>query len=82
MYAVQSKNGTMIHANVILKNQSIGILGKKFTYGILVRVIANEIKRVKMVSIKILKIVHLIACYSSFVVDMWRWDSNYNRDCY
>ena len=51
MCVVQSKKGTKINGGVDMKNQLIGILVKKATFGILVRAIARLIKSVKSLSI-------------------------------
>ena len=51
MYIIQSKHGTMINANMNVKNQLIRVLVKMVKCGILVNVIENVIKPVKLVII-------------------------------
>ena len=64
MCVIQSKNGIMMNVGVSLNNWMIGVLVETFiTCGGLVHVIASAIKNVKLMSIKILKIMHLESVY-------------------
>ena len=47
MYVIQSKHGIMMNVSENLKNQLIGVLVKKITGGILVRMIVSVIKNAK-----------------------------------
>ena len=64
MCVIQSKNGLMMNVGVSLSNWMIGVLvGTFITCGGLVHVIVSAIKNVKLMSIKILKIMHLESVY-------------------
>ena len=64
MCVIQSKNGIMMNVGVSLSNWMIGVLVETFiTCGGLVHVIVSAIKNVKLMSIKILKIMHLESVY-------------------
>ena len=51
MYAIESKNGIVMNVSESTKNYLIGVLVKKVTCGILVNMIVNMLKHVKLESI-------------------------------